>query len=57
VLELLEVEPPDALMVGDSLDDDIDGARALGMQAVLLDRLGLRPDYAPRIESLAELRI
>jgi HAD superfamily hydrolase (TIGR01662 family) len=57
VLELLEVEPRDALMVGDSLDDDIDGACALGMQAVLLDRLGLRPDYAPRIESLRELRI
>jgi len=57
VLELLEVEPPEALMVGDSLDDDVEGARALGMQAVLLDRLGLRRDYAPRIESLSELRI
>lgn len=57
VLELLEVEPEDALMVGDSLDDDIDGARALGMQAVLLDRLGLKPDYAPRIESLHDLRL
>ena len=41
VLDLLEVEPPEAAMVGDTLEDDIEGARALGMQAVLVDRLGL----------------
>jgi putative hydrolase of the HAD superfamily len=52
VLELLEVEPADALMVGDTVEDDIDGARAIGMHAVLLDRLGLRPDFQPRIEDL-----
>jgi HAD superfamily hydrolase (TIGR01662 family) len=57
VLDLLEVDPPAALMVGDSVDDDIEGALAIGMQAVLLDRLGLRPDFAPRVESLFELRI
>jgi len=57
VLDLLEVEPPEALMVGDSVDDDIEGALAAGMQAVLLDRLDLRPDFAPRITSLAELRL
>jgi HAD superfamily hydrolase (TIGR01662 family) len=57
VLELLEVEPEDALMVGDSVDDDVEGARAIGMHAVLLDRLGLKPEYAPRIESLRELKL
>lgn len=57
VLDLLEVPPQEALMVGDSIDDDIEGARALGMQAVFLDRLGLKPDYDPRIESLYEIRI
>ena len=57
VLDLLEVPPAEALMVGDSVDDDIEGARAAGMQAVLLDRLGLRLGFAPRIGSLAELRI
>jgi putative hydrolase of the HAD superfamily len=57
VLDLLEVEPHEALMVGDSVDDDIEGARAAGMQAVLIDRLGLRPEFAPRIDSLAELTI
>src|ERR1041384_4577610 len=49
VLDLLEVEPHEALMVGDSVDDDIEGAVAAGLHAVLLDRLGLRPAYAPRI--------
>ncbi|HET8528991.1 MAG TPA: HAD family hydrolase [Gaiellaceae bacterium] len=57
VLDLLEVGPRQALMVGDSVDDDVEGARAVGMQAVLLDRLGLRPGFAPRIESLRELKL
>jgi HAD superfamily hydrolase (TIGR01662 family) len=57
VLKLLEVDPQEALMVGDSVDDDIEGARGIGMQAVLIDRLGLKPDYAPRIESLRELKL
>jgi HAD superfamily hydrolase (TIGR01662 family) len=57
VLELLAVEPENALMVGDTVEDDIEGARAIGMQAVLVDRLGLRPDFAPRIESLSDLRV
>ena len=57
VLDLLEVEPHEALMVGDSVDDDIEGAQAAGMHAVLLDRLGLHPEFAPRIGSLAELRL
>jgi HAD superfamily hydrolase (TIGR01662 family) len=52
VLELLEVEPVDAAMVGDTVEDDIEGARALGMQAILLDRLGLHPEFRPRLESL-----
>jgi HAD superfamily hydrolase (TIGR01549 family) len=57
VLELLEVEPAEALMVGDSIDADIEGPLAIGMQAVLIDRYGLYPEFAPRIESLAELRV
>ena len=55
VLELLEVEPQEAAMVGDTLEDDIEGARALGMQAVLVDRLGLGIDYAPRLDDLYAL--
>lgn len=42
-LELLAVEPASAVMVGDSVDDDIEGARALGMRAFLVDREGRLP--------------
>jgi HAD superfamily hydrolase (TIGR01662 family) len=55
VLDLLEVEPTDAAMVGDTVEDDIEGALALGMQAVLVDRLGLHADYQPRIDDLSAL--
>ena len=55
VLDRLRVEPQEAAMVGDSLDDDVEGARAIGMRAVLLDREGRCPDVLERIESLAEL--
>jgi HAD superfamily hydrolase (TIGR01662 family) len=55
VLDLLGVEPAEALMVGDTIADDIDGALALGMRAILLDRDGSRPEFEPRIETLPEL--
>ncbi len=55
VLELLEVVPADAAMVGDTVADDIEGALAIGMHAVLVDRMGLRPDYEPRIDDLFAL--
>ena len=55
VLELLAVEPCDAAMVGDTVEDDVEGALALGMRAVLVDRLGLRPDFEPRIDDLYAL--
>jgi HAD superfamily hydrolase (TIGR01662 family) len=51
-LELLEVDPNDAAMVGDTVEDDVEGARAIGMQAVLVDRLGRYPDFRPRLEDL-----
>ena len=55
VLELLEVEPAEAAMVGDTIADDIEGAQALGMLAILVDRDRLHPDFVPRIGSLNEL--
>lgn len=54
-LELVACEPGAALMVGDSPEDDVAGARAVGMRALLLDREGRYPEEAERIESLAEL--
>jgi putative hydrolase of the HAD superfamily len=55
VLELLEVEPAEAAMVGDTLEDDVEGARAIGMRAVLVDRLGFREAFEPRIDDLYAL--
>ena len=55
VLDLLEVSPEAAAMVGDTVEDDIDGARALGMRAILLDRLGRYPEFEPRIDDLYAL--
>ncbi len=55
VLDLLEVEPVEAVMVGDTIADDVEGALALGMRAILLDREGTKQDYEPRIERLSEL--
>ncbi len=54
-LGMLDVLPVDAAMVGDSYEDDIAGARALGMKAILLDRDGLRPDEPGRIDTLLAL--
>jgi FMN phosphatase YigB (HAD superfamily) len=42
-------------MVGDSYEDDIEGARALGMRAILLDREGRFSDEQDRIETLLAL--
>ena len=54
-LRQLEVAPGDSAMVGDSYEDDIEGARALGMRAIFLDRDGLRPDEPDRIDTLLAL--
>ena len=55
VLDLLEVAPEDAAMVGDTVEDDINGALALGMRAVLVDRHGFGPRYEPCIDDLYAL--
>lgn len=52
VLEQLGVEPEEAAMVGDSLEDDIEGARALGMRAFLVDR---EDRFAHRDDRLPDL--
>ncbi|MGB2951797.1 MAG: HAD family hydrolase [Gaiellaceae bacterium] len=54
-LERLEVEPAEAAMVGDSPEDDVEGARALGMQALLLDREGRYPEILDKLTDLRAL--
>ena len=56
VLERLGVEPAHAAMVGDSPEDDVEGARAAGIrQAFLLDREGRYPDVPDRLPDLLAL--
>jgi HAD superfamily hydrolase (TIGR01549 family) len=54
-LAALGVPPPAAAMVGDSPEDDIEGARALGMRALLVDRDERYPGVPDHITSLAAL--
>jgi putative hydrolase of the HAD superfamily len=57
MLELLDVRPEEAAMVGDTLEDDIEGARSVGMRAVLVDRDGRYPAVAERLDDLRELLV
>jgi HAD superfamily hydrolase (TIGR01662 family) len=60
-LQQVSAEPHEAVMVGDSLAADIEGALGLGMRAVLVSRSGDAshargcPDEVPVIRSLREL--
>jgi putative hydrolase of the HAD superfamily len=54
-LARLGVTAAESAMVGDSPADDVDGARSLGMRALLLDRDGRYPDAADRIPDLLAL--
>jgi putative hydrolase of the HAD superfamily len=54
-LDRLEVSAEDAAMVGDSVEDDVVGARAVGMRALLLDRENRYPEVAERLTDLRAL--
>jgi putative hydrolase of the HAD superfamily len=54
-LELAGAEPSDALHVGDSWDADVAGARAAGIEPVLLVRSGDAPAGVRTARSLAEI--
>jgi HAD superfamily hydrolase (TIGR01662 family) len=51
-LELLEVEAEETVMVGDSVEDDVEGAIAVGMRAFLIDREDRYPE-APQASGRA----
>jgi HAD superfamily hydrolase (TIGR01549 family) len=56
VLERLAVEPAEAAMVGDSPEDDVEGARAAGIEAAfLLDREDRYPELDHRLPDLYAL--
>jgi FMN hydrolase / 5-amino-6-(5-phospho-D-ribitylamino)uracil phosphatase len=51
-LEELGLAAADAVMVGDSLEEDVEGAQALGMRAILMDRQERHPDVEERLSDL-----
>ena len=55
MLELLDVLAVDAVMVGDTIEDDVEGARAVGMRAILVDRECLYPEADDRLDDLSAL--
>ncbi len=55
VLDLLDVAPEEAAMVGDTVEDDVNGALAIGMRAVLVDRHGFGARHDPCIDDLYAL--
>ena len=54
-LELAGAAPEGAVHVGDSLDNDVAGARAAGIRAILVCRDGDAPGGVETLRSLAEL--
>jgi len=57
-LKLARVEAGESVMVGDSITHDIDGARGVGMRAVLVHRSDTPPEHradVPTIRDLSEL--
>lgn len=56
-LEKAGTAPDEAIHVGDQLTSDVQGARAVGINPVLVDRDGIHRDFTdcPRIETLMEL--
>jgi 2-haloalkanoic acid dehalogenase type II len=54
-LELAGVAPEQAVHVGDSVENDVEGARALGIRAVLVARDGAAPEGVEAVSSLSEL--
>ncbi|MBU7038321.1 MAG: HAD family hydrolase [Theionarchaea archaeon] len=56
ILQDLHAHPDEVVMVGDSLEDDIEGAEKAGIRAILLDREQKYPRYTgEKIENLQEL--
>ena len=55
MLDKLAVAPDAAVMVGDDPDDDVGGARAVGMEAWLVDREGRFPHHPQRLTDLRGL--
>ncbi len=56
ILDQLKIKPEECVMVGDSIQSDIEPATVAGIKAILVDRKGRR-DHSNKIASLTELEI
>ena len=54
-LDKLGVEPHEAVFVGDSVEQDYEGAFGVGIRPFLIDREGKHPSHFNKIASLTEL--
>jgi FMN phosphatase YigB (HAD superfamily) len=54
-LALARAEPGEVVHVGDSMDNDVVGARGVGLRAILVARDGPAPDGVEAVRSLSEL--
>ena len=57
MLKLLGVSAAEAAMVGDTPEDDIEGAEAVGIRGVLIDRDDRHPDVPGRLSDLRALPV
>lgn len=57
MLELLGVSAAEAAMVGDTPEDDIEGAESIGIRAVLIDRDDRHPGVPGRLTDLRALPV
>jgi putative hydrolase of the HAD superfamily len=55
VLDRLGISAAEAVMVGDSVEDDIEGAQALGMRGILVDREDRYPEVEEKLTDLRGL--
>jgi len=55
ILDKLGLDAEDVLMIGDSIESDLDTAKASGIRGVLIDRHNKR-EYAPKMITLTELK-
>jgi putative hydrolase of the HAD superfamily len=55
IISKFKLDPEEILMVGDSLESDIDSAKVAGIKGILIDRHNKR-EYDPKIVTLNELK-
>ena len=55
VLKTLQVEPKDCLLIGDSMQSDIEPAQRVGIKAILIDRKNKR-EVEEKITNLRQIK-